>query len=117
MNLLPLPEGATGSNHSQLDADEPDSNGCYLLVPTEKERGRQKERTCFYVWVKQTEKKRDMQIYINLIMLLVPLCFPIRAHRRQGLERQRRKRGHRERDRERITDSLKEDLMGQYGFK
>lgn len=35
----------------------------------------EKERKCFYVWVKQTEEKRDMQIYINLIMLLVPRVF------------------------------------------
>lgn len=29
----PAPPWATDSNHSQLEADGPDSNGCYLLVP------------------------------------------------------------------------------------
>lgn len=74
MNLLPLPEGATGSNHSQLDADEPDRNGCYLLVPTEKERKGDRESEKVFVWVKQTGEKGH-EIYINLIMLLVPCVF------------------------------------------
>lgn len=60
--------------------------------------------------------EKGHEIYINLIMLLVPCVFLLELT--AGREwRDMDRKGDTERDRERFTDSLRGDIMRQFGFK